>query len=167
MLIFSVKNLLHQATGAKEEYPLKETLEEVFLHDEFGIHLKSPLTGDLVLRKLPEHSVGVEFYDVEISTLVSCSFCLKKYDKDISIDYFEGEFYLSPPQGREVAEQYFRIDKKRLEIDLSEIIRQMLLLHFPAFPVCSKGCKGLYHHCEKQQEQKTENPFSVLKKSGW
>lgn len=174
MLLFSVKNLLNQATGAKEEYPLKETLDEIFPPKESGIHLQSPLRGDLILRKLPEHSIGVELYDVEISALVSCSLCLKKYSKDIFIDYFEGEFYLSPPQGKEIAEQYFKINKKKLEIDLAEIIRQMLLLHFPAFPVCSKGCKGLCPHCGKnlneetcsaeQQEQKKENPFSVLKK---
>ncbi|MBI5755226.1 DUF177 domain-containing protein [Candidatus Peregrinibacteria bacterium] len=173
MLIFSVKNLLNQFTGAKEEYPLFETLAEIFPQEKSGIRLKSPLTGHLVLRKLPEHSVGVECYDVEISVLLSCSLCLKEYRERIFIDHFEGEFYLSPPQGREIAEQYFTIDKKKLEIDLSEIIRQTLLLHFPVFPVCSKSCKGLCPHCGKDLNtetcedahrlEKKENPFSILK----
>ena len=69
-------------------------------------------------------------------------------------------------------EDVFLINKKDMTVDLSEVLRQEILLHFPLIPVCSKSCKGLCPKCgidlnkktcECKKETTADKPLAILK----
>jgi DUF177 domain-containing protein len=81
-------------------------------------------------------------------TELECSRCLKKYKVPISISLNE-EFTKNPfvPSGKgaiELKDEDFAnpIDEDNL-VDLTEILRQDLLLAIPIKTLCSKNCKGI------------------------
>lgn len=39
------------------------------------------------------------------------------------------------------------------EVDITEDIREAVLLHLPHFPLCGEGCKGLCPHCGKSRNE--------------
>jgi uncharacterized protein len=47
------------------------------------------------------------------------------------------------------------IDKNKLEIDLTEALRQEIILHFPVVQVCSTRCKGLCPYCGKDRNKES------------
>jgi uncharacterized protein len=61
-----------------------------------------------------------------------------------------------------------------MTIDLNEMLRQEIILHFPPNPLCSSRCKGLCQVCGKDKNKKlctctvddgkVYKPFKDLKK---
>ncbi len=60
------------------------------------------------------------------------------------------------------------------EIDCGDIVEEYIILALPFTVLCSENCKGLCAtcgvnlnrescHCQQEEEEKTENPFSVLR----
>ena len=64
-----------------------------------------------------------------------CSRCGKDFDDTVSVD----DYVFSCP-----------IDEKEPEVDLTEDVRESIILTLPAYPVCSETCPGI--------EQKVEMP---------
>ena len=67
-------------------------------------------------------------------TLV-CSRCGKDFDDTVEVDDFV---------------QSYEIDEKTTEVDLTEDIRESIILTLPSYPVCDEMCSGV--------EQKAEMP---------
>ena len=70
---------------------------------------------------------------------LTCSRCLAPFEQTLLLRIEEE--YLS-----KVEESCFAIDDGR-EIDLSEAVRQYLLLAMPMKPLCREDCAGLCSHC--------------------
>ncbi|MFC1750184.1 DUF177 domain-containing protein, partial [Pseudomonadota bacterium] len=129
--------------------------------------------GTLKLIKLKnEISAIIEIADVKIS--LKCNKCMEPFTKEIEIEGVSREYMADPPKEESDISDIYLLDQKKLEIDLTEMVRQEIILHFPLFPVCSKSCLGLCSKCRKNLNKKIckcsrdvaeENkPFKDLKK---
>lgn len=143
MLIFSVRHLLGKTSGQKEKYILDEPIPKKLLPN-FQIH--SNLTGEMILMRIPD-GIAVLTDDLSLKINLDCGRCLEKYTATIHIPPTEREFYLKKPQDLSDQEDIYLIDPKKLTLDLREMLRQEILLHFPLIPLCSNHCKGLCSQC--------------------
>ena len=99
--------------------------------DITGIKPCSPLEIRAKVTKI------ADFVDINISLkakiLVECSLCLSEKEEIVTKD-----FRLD-----------FNIEKEQKTIDITEDIRQELMLDYPLKPLCSLSCKGLCLKCGK------------------
>lgn len=167
-LSFDISHLLKKGTGASEVYSFIETVE---FED---IDAQSDISGKVEIMRL-EDCLNVVIRDVEIDVVIVCGKCLASYFEKIRIPLAERQFFFERPKIIEDLSDLFIVDKKRLTIDITEMLRQEILLHFPIINVCSQSCKGICPHCGKNrnkvlcecidEEIPVENkPLSVLKK---
>ena len=101
-----------------------------------------------------EEGVNARLTDVEMLIGGRCDKCLKKIDNKVHIDEMERQFFLHKPSYIEDTNDTFFIDEKTFTIDLTEPLRQEIILHFPLVQVCSKSCKGICPICGKEKPSK-------------
>lgn len=166
-LIIKIAELLQSSEGTQETYKINTKLD-------FGksLELTSDLTGKIMLMALKE-GAHVEVKGLKTAAKQVCNRCLKEYSQVIEIDEASAEFLLELPKHKEDDEEFFLIDKKNVEIDLTDFLRQEIVLHLPLISVCSKSCKGLCPRCGidlnkekcdcKVEAQKERKPLTVLK----
>jgi uncharacterized metal-binding protein YceD (DUF177 family) len=133
----------------------------------------SNLIADLLLVKL-KNEISAIITDGNITLHVSCERCLAKYDYDLNIPSVEREFLSKKDEDADPFE-FFQIDLNKMTIDLSEMLRQEIILHFPLISLCSKSCKGLCEVCgadknaknckcaDKKVDDSLQKPFKNLK----
>lgn len=144
MISFPVAALLGTQQGSREDYDIEETLE--FTPEEELI-LTSPVTAQVMLMNM-DHEIHVGVYNLKASAQVNCNRCTKQFTFDISVPETGRQFILDlPKEDIGETEDVSYIDQNRNEIDIEPLLREELLLHFPAFPVCSDGCKGICTTC--------------------
>lgn len=126
-------NGLLKEKGASLDY--KEKIAVDFPRDE--IEVSGPVEVDLCFT----NTGGSIWAQGKLKALVKvpCSRCLREYEEAITAKVEE---QLKKEPGPEDQDVVFEIDKTG-SVDLSEIIRQSLLLNIPIKTVCSKDCKGL------------------------
>lgn len=139
-LKFNVGSLIESTTGVRDLY----SFEGPVLFD--GINTKSIIKGKLELMRIDD-GINVKVSNVEIKVSFRCSKCLKNYIQKIIIKMAERQFLLKEPTQVDDPADLFLIDRKALTIDLTEGLRQEIILHFPSIPVCSKSCLGLCPVC--------------------
>ena len=167
-----ISNFISLAVGYKEEsdFKIKEPIDD--------LRLSKPIKAHLTLMRLKE-GISVKIEDMETACDTACVKCLYKFSSGIKVPYAERVYYMEKPQSFDVeADQpdIFMVDLKQNEIDLTEMIRQEILLHFEPYQVCSKGRKGLCPKCgtnlnkkkckckiEKPDPEGTYKPFKNLK----
>jgi uncharacterized protein len=110
-------------------------------------------------------------------SILKCARCLNEFEMDLTNSIF---LYALPKQqekqpGTEAitaeADDASIIYYAGEEIDLLPEVRSALLLALPMKPLCQENCKGLCTQCGRRladgpcscQEEKRQNPFSVLK----
>jgi len=167
-LIFSVSELYNASIGKSlhKKIDTKAELEDIVL--------KAPIKGDLDIVRT-EEGFAVALSNFESAVELSCTKCLKPLEIEISIENAEREFFTHDPERVEDINDVFMMDFKTMSIDLTEMLRQEILLHFPHNPVCFDGCKGICEHCGKdrnkqkckcqpQSPKKEHKPLADLKK---
>lgn len=147
-LIFQVGHLLESTTGTQETYPFEGPVEFE------GIEGKSPIRGKVQIMRLDD-GVNAHTSNVEISVAFTCQKCLKNFQQKVRVASAERQFLLKPPRQKDDINDIFLIDVKRQKIDLTEMLRQEILLHFPLIPVCSESCRGICPHCGKDLNKAT------------
>jgi len=168
-LILKIAKLWTSAEGTSVKQDLDVKLE----FDPREINALSNLTGEMMLIKLKEE-ISVIISDACVTIGFICTRCLKEFTADVKVPGSEREFYAKNPPESEDPTDIFMIDMKDLSIDLNEMVRQEIILHFPFIAVCSTGCKGLCHTCGKNrnirpcsckaQDTDTYKPFKDIKK---
>lgn len=146
-LIFKVKKLLEKGNAYSETYSIDADAEM----DE--LVLKAPLTGSLTLMHV-EDGINAQFEDFQTVVELECERCLKKFDAPVTVNEAERDFTLEAPLDIDDPNDIFLIEPKTFKIDITEPLRQEIILHFPAIPVCSSGCKGICHLCGADRNQK-------------
>lgn len=111
------------------------------------IKLLSPITADLMMIRMKE-GVSVVLSNWHTSAELPCARCLEKYKQAIDIKQLEVHFFSATAKDQLGDSDQLLINVKDLTIDLTEAIRQEIILHFPMIPVCSKRCKGLCQVCQ-------------------
>lgn len=165
-LIFDVSPLLDATTGTNERFSFEGPPEFE------GIPAKSSVKGKVEIMRIDE-GVNARAEDIELKVEFKCSKCLKKFSQTVTVPVANRIFLLEPPKKIEDPNELFLIDKKKRKIDLTEGLRQEIILHFPLIPVCSMGCKGICAVCGSDKNKKdcrcqpedteTHKPLSALK----
>ncbi|MFH1534017.1 MAG: DUF177 domain-containing protein [Nitrospirota bacterium] len=139
-LTFSVASLIEQTTGTSERY----TFEGPAKFDD--IDVKSDIKGTVEFMRIDEgFNVSVENTEIKVGLI--CEKCLKSITPIIKINHIERQFLLHKPEKPDDPNDLYLVDTKHLKIDLSEALRQEIILHFPVVKVCSTGCQGICPKC--------------------
>lgn len=162
-----MKILISEIPDEGLELTIDETLESDV------IKLVSPVKGQLRIRKImPEVVIQGE---ITASAEFECSRCLKNYTSEISapiiVTYHPAEG-LKAEGKREIREDeletgfYFGD-----ELDLTELLKEQILLNVSMKPLCSETCKGMCPKCGTDLNvnkcscnlDKTDSRLEVLK----
>lgn len=169
-LVFEAGDLIRDKQGTKVTFEIEEKLKM-----DFGDEAKpvSPLCAKVVFMKL-DCGVNVHIKDMNVKFEFMCNKCDKNYTQDIAVKETERVYYIEKQRGVNDFFDVYYIDMKNMRIDISEVVRQEIILHFPTIPVCSKSCKGLCPSCGvdlndtscrcKPFEPEQNKPLAILKK---
>jgi len=139
---FNVAQLLKEEIGSEREYEVKGESEEGY-----------PVRGKVKLLKT-DKSILVKG-DIETKVKLVCSRCLETFELPLSF-HIEEEFFpkvdINTGEFIYKGEEFF-IDEANI-LDLSEVIRQYIILSIPLSPVCSESCKGLCPVCGTNLNEK-------------
>lgn len=169
---FKVSNLISAEVGTEEEYEVSEYATHLTEEDP---ELIEKISFEVTLLKAKDR-IEADFTDLETEILVPCARCLKKIPQAISIPFFNYS-YLIDTSGLSEEERVdnFSVDVKNNLIDVSEALRNEILLATDVFTLCKISCKGLCPicgkdlntgtcQCRKVPEKIEENkPFAHLK----
>jgi len=167
-MIFNVAQLMKSLVGTS----LTEELGEGYVQLDEDLHLVSPITGHVRMRRVDQGLLIDGWVDLILEQ--TCSRCLKQFEQPMHVT-FEERFYptldvvtgvpLPPIEEDEV----FPINEHH-EVDLTEAIRQNVLLAIPMVTLCDPGCAGLCSQCGHdlnlgpcQCEPETDTRLNVLK----
>ncbi len=136
ILTFDVSDLLKASQG--------NSLNYTFEDDE--------TKGKIEIMKI-EDGFNVIVTDFETEGETHCSRCLKKIKRDVKFEHAERQYYLEKPDHIDDINDVFLVDMKNANIDISEMIRQEIILHFPENSVCSSSCQGICQICGKDRNK--------------
>ena len=161
----SIKTFLNKHPGYSKEFELSGNKH----FDEF--ELSSEVTLRAKLLKL-EEGINVAIENLETTAPQPCRKCLKHFTEKIKVPCAERIYWFHQPKEADL-DDIFLVNLKTQKIDLTELLRQEILLHLPTYQVCSKSCKGLCHTCGKNlneekcrckpEEPPTYKPLQDLK----
>lgn len=167
-VILKIGGLWSRSEGTIEKLEFNQEIK----FDESEIKAISPFKADVMLAKL-RHEISVIISNAEIEVEIKCERCLKPFKFIIKIKSAERQFLDKEPEKETDTNDIFLINIRDLEIDLYEMIRQEIILHFPLISVCSKSCKGLCSQCGvdknkiqckcREEDTDTQKPFKDLK----
>lgn len=165
-ITFKVGGFLNGRLGESQNYSFEGPVD--FEH----IAAKSPLSAEVKLLKTDD-GIFAEATDVDLTAELQCDRCLRPFEHQVHLKSVAREFLIEPPAHIEDPEDLFLIDMKNQEIDIADMLRQEIILHFPQVPVCYEGCKGICAHCGvnkndkscncKDTEEPKNKPLSALK----
>ncbi|MBV8822728.1 MAG: DUF177 domain-containing protein [Chloroflexi bacterium] len=144
-MIFNVAQLLKAPVGTSSEADIHE--EHIQLDDDFRVI--RPLIGHVRMRRTNQCILVDGWIDVTLESI--CTRCLKQFEQPLRVS-FEERFYPSvdvvtgvplPPVDEE---EVFPIDEHH-QLDLTEAVRQHMLLHIPMVTLCDENCAGLCAQC--------------------
>lgn len=162
---FDVSSFENKTNGQKETY----AFEGAAGFKDFKVC--SDFFGRAEIIKLDD-CLNVYISEGEVELEFVCEKCLKPFKKTINFGKTERQFYLKRPRVVEDINDFYLVDTKRWEVDISEMVRQEIILHFPLNLVCSTHCKGLCPVCGEDRNKvkckckilnPAEKPLSILK----
>lgn len=154
-LQFEVKDLMEVSVGTRETYSFQCPLH----YDD--IASKSDVKGRVEIMRL-EEGFNVTIKDVEIDVEFECVRTLKPFIEKIQVSSIDRIFYFDMPEAPHDPNDIYLVDKKRLKIDISEFLRQEIILHFPAIPVDYRGATDLLEKYSNEKELE-HKPLAALK----
>ncbi|GHO43420.1 YceD family protein [Ktedonospora formicarum] len=167
-MIFNVAQLLKSLVGASLESDFRE--EDIQLDEDLKVI--GPIAGHARMRHINQ-GILVDGW-VDLTLELTCTRCLKSFEQPMHVP-FEERFYPTVdvvtgfPVEAEDAEEAFPIDDHHL-VDLTEPIRQQVILAIPTVTLCREDCAGLCAQCGKdlnlgpcECQPETDARFSVLK----
>ncbi len=154
-LQFNVSQLLKETTGATRGYKINiETIEQL---DE-SVALVAPLQGTVDFLRTGQDILVTGLLKTTIEK--PCGRCLNTFATPVTIE-MEELFYptldlmtggnLPPPPD---ADEANRINEQHT-LDLSEVVRQAILLEIEGLRYCRSDCQGLCPHCG---QDRSSNP---------
>ena len=167
-MIFNVAQLMKAPVGTS----LVNDFQEDTIQFDDDIKVIGPLNGHVRMRRTNQ-GLLVDGW-VELTLELSCDRCLKEFELPVHVN-FEEQFYptVDVVSGLPLApfdeDEIFPIDARH-QVDLTEAIRQNLLLNLPMMVVCQEDCKGLCPQCGQnlnlgscECEPEVDARLSVLK----
>jgi uncharacterized protein len=143
---FNVAQLLKSAAGASREYDLEEDITGI----DKDIDIVKPLLGKVKFLRTGDGILVTGRLQTEVS--LPCRRCLAPVVVPVVVD-LEEQFRPSIDliSGQAVPMQEGEEDATRTDahhmLDLTEVVRQNLLLTLPVGALCSPQCRGLCPSC--------------------
>lgn len=145
---FNVAQLLKEPTGGTRKYDLDEPLDDL----DPQLVIQAPIRGQVKFTKIPQGILATGGFQTVVE--LNCNRCLEPFDEAVSFDLeeqFRPKIDLQTgavlPQ-EEDADEATQISEQNI-LDLSEVMRQELLISLPAAATCRDDCAGLCPHCGK------------------
>jgi len=145
MIGVNVAQLLHAPVGTSRSYPLDE--HEPDLARE--LNLQSPILGTLKLTRTNYGLFAEAHYTVELEQ--ECGRCLDPARSTITSDLNEEilpsyNIVTGMPENQDADPDVTRINANH-EVDLTDLIRQDIVVQSPLQPLCRPDCPGLCQNC--------------------
>lgn len=145
-LRFNVAGLLKAPVGSTREYRIYAELPGL---DEYT--LTQPIEGAIRLTRAPDRILVQGRLTTEVE--LECSRCLERFRLPVTItlneEYFPSvDIVTGLPLPEPADEMAFTINEVH-EIDLTEAVRQNLLVELPMQPLCRELCQGFCPRCGK------------------
>jgi uncharacterized protein len=147
---FNVAQLLKEGTGARRNYSLDETFKPL---PEIGT---TRVRGELTLTGIDK---GIwASGSVETNASITCARCLaiaensvrfrlnEEYLAAVEVDGDASVSTQESPDVLDVREGAFTLDSHHV-LDLTEAIRQYVIVNLPMKPLCHQNCAGLCSTC--------------------
>jgi uncharacterized protein len=112
-------------------------LQEVRIRGAFQVDIEVPCSRCLETVRFPIAARFDQFYESNAEHPLEGEIGLQ--EKDTEIAFFSGDF-----------------------IEVSDIVREQILLSLPMKPICQETCKGLCPHCGKNRNLETCNCESLF-----
>lgn len=169
-LKFDVGSVFEREEGSHIDFDIDESVKFEGIDSGPPMRVKTRLR----IMKLP-HEFNVTTRNFTTEANFVCGRCLAPFKHKISIPLIEREFLFEKPRVIEDINDLYLVDMKNMTIDLTELFRQEILLHFPLIPLCSLKCKGLCivcggnlnkdvcGHAQKQKKPQSNKPMANLK----
>ena len=144
-MIYNVAQLMKAPVGTS----LVKDFYEEDVHLDNDIKVVGPLDGHVRMRRTNQ-GLLVDGW-VELTLELSCNRCLKTFEQPMHVN-FEEQFYPTVdvitglPLDPFDEDEIFPIDAHH-EVDLTEAVRQNVLLALPMVTICQEDCKGLCPQC--------------------
>ncbi|HZT99667.1 MAG TPA: DUF177 domain-containing protein [Ktedonobacteraceae bacterium] len=144
-MIFNVAQLLKSPVGTSLEADIDE--EAIQLDED--LRVIGPLTGHVRMRRTNQ-CVLVDGW-VDLTLELTCTRCLTEFEQPMHVT-FEERFYptvdvvTGMPLPAIDEDEVFPIDSHHL-LDLTEALRQHVLLDLPMATLCKEDCAGLCAQC--------------------
>ncbi len=167
-LIYSVDELLTKEVGTSEVYSFDGPVE---FEDVKAV---SNISGEVTLLRIDD-SINVATKNIDVEIELECQKCLDPFKVQINFPFSERQYFINRPELVEDPNDLFLINKQDLSVDLTDMLRQEIILHFPPITVCSESCKGLCSQCglqlnkkncnckEEKIEESANKPLAILK----
>jgi uncharacterized protein len=148
-LTFDISDVHHGEIGLIREFHLEVTEE----FDPSDFILTTSIQTDIVLIRA-ENAITVQLENFTYQIETTCRRCLKAFPQSVTIPLASRDFLFVKPKDDTDIEDLFLADIRHMEVDLHNMFRQEILLHFDAFPVCSSQCKGICPTCGQDLNKK-------------
>lgn len=135
-----------------ETFPAHKVLEggpDKISLDYEGVHSITSVKVDLSVQQS-----GEEFFcqaDVQAEVTIECARCLGPFDLSITghTDFIVCSADLTDANAKEAldTEDYVHYIDQAMHADVTEVVRQAILLEVELKPLCSEDCKGLCAQC--------------------
>ncbi len=144
-MIFNMAQLMKSHVGASFEADIDE--ENVQLDED--LKLLGPLSGRVRMRRVNQGLLVNGWVDLTVQ--LACTRCLREFEQSMHVT-FEERFYPTvdvvtgaplPPIDED---DVFPIDEHH-QVDLTEAIRQHVLIAIPMVTLCKEDCAGLCSQC--------------------
>ncbi len=131
---------LKKAVGSKQEFKFITSAETLFKGEEppVWLHSKLNIYGEIVNNGRFLDVVGT----IEAKADFQCTGCLEPFVEELKISFSDG-FYEGDGNEFEMEYTYYNGD----EVDITDLVRESILLAEPLKPICSKDCRGLCAEC--------------------
>ena len=143
---FNVAQLLKAAPGASREYELDEDITGI----DQDLEVSAPLVGKVRFLRLGEGILVTS--QLRTRVRVPCRRCLAEVEVPVEL-HLEEQFRPSIDiiSGRPIPLEDGQDDAARTDerhmLDLTEVVRQNLVLALPVSPLCKADCRGLCPVC--------------------
>lgn len=147
-MLFNVAQLMKSPVGTSFVADFQEE-DEVTLDTDFKV--VGPISGHARMRRTNQGLLIDGWVDLTLE--LSCTRCLKDFEQPMHVT-FEEQFYptvdvvTGMPLPAFDEEEIFPIDDHHL-LDLTEAVRQNVLIALPIVTICQEDCKGLCSQCGK------------------
>jgi len=146
-MIFNVAQLMKEPVGAGAASTADIHEEQIQLDD--SIKIIGPIDGHVRMRRVNQGLLIDGWVDLTLE--LECTRCLKTFEQPEHVT-FEERFYptvdvvTGMPLPSTDEDDVFSIDEHH-QVDLTEAIRQAVLLSVPMVTLCQEDCAGLCTQC--------------------